>query len=386
MNKELLNGIGIVIDDEINEPGANIKRIIKHFEEKHIPLVKYLSLPDIKIIDSLQTISFLVLDWNLVKTEPENKLPAELINENKEANITFLQRLIEKCFCPVFIFTNENVEEIQKILIESGLYQNKKPDRIFIKHKSVLVQGRSLFSEIDSWITKTPSIYVLKKWQVEYNKAINDFFNNFQRFSPDWPLIMWKCFKDDGGNSSLQLGDLLTRNMQARMTPFDFSSTILDHQPRKIEKKELRMILEGERFITKLHPDDIGTGDVFKKTVDGKIKYWVNIRAQCDLLRKSNPKLYCLDGSIIEESKINKKDGYYIIEGQFSEKTANIIIGFIDGCIIEFKFYDLKIETWNNMKNERVGRILPPYINRIQQKYSSYLERQGLPRIPDKAI
>jgi hypothetical protein len=387
VSKDLFRGIGIVIDDEIGLTGANINRIIKHFEGKQIPLVKYSSLPDIKIIDNLQAISFLVLDWNLVNFELGVQIPDELINENNASNISFLRALIEKCFCPIFIFTNENITEIKRILRESNLYQSNKQNRIFIRQKSVMVQGRSLFTEINSWITKIPSVYVLKKWQDEYNNAVNTFFNNFQKFSPNWPLIMWKCFKDDGANASLELGNLLTRNMYARMMPFVFSDEILDHQPRKVGKQELRMILEGERFLTKLHPDDIGTGDVFKETVEGgKVKYLVNIRAQCDLLRKSNPDLYCLKGRIIDESKINKKGGYQIIEGQFSEKITNAIVGFVDGCIIEFSFYDLEKILWKKIKNNRIGRILSPYINRIQQKYSSYLERQGSPRIPNDAI
>jgi hypothetical protein len=125
MSKELFNGIGIVIDDEIDSTGANINRIIKHFEEKNIPLVKYTSLPNIKIIDNLQAISFLVFDWNLVNFIPGIRSPEEIINENNESNISFLRALIEKCFCPIFIFTNENIDDIKRILVGSNLYQKK---------------------------------------------------------------------------------------------------------------------------------------------------------------------------------------------------------------------------------------------------------------------
>ena len=41
---------------------------------------------------------------------------------------------------------------------------------------------------------------------------------------------------------------------------------------------------------------------------------------------------------------------------------------------------------WNNIKDNRIGRLLPPYITRVQQKYAHYLQRQGLPRIPKQAI
>ena len=34
---------------------------------------------------------------------------------------------------------------------------------------------------------------------------------------------MWKNFEEDGANKSFELGDLISRNLQTRMTPFGFS-------------------------------------------------------------------------------------------------------------------------------------------------------------------
>lgn len=31
----------------------------------------------------------------------------------------------------------------------------------------------------------------------------------------------------------------------------------------------------------------------------------------------------------------------------------------------------------------RVGRLLPPFVTRVQQRYASYLQRPGMPRIPE---
>ena len=69
------------------------------------------------------------------------------------------------------------------------------------------------------------------------------------------------------------------------------------------------------------------------------------------------------------------------------EKINHAVVAFLDdGKIIEFKFSDFEIKEWDDIKDSRVGRLLPPYINRIQQRYSLYMQRQGLPRIPDDAI
>jgi len=180
------------------------------------------------------------------------------------------------------------------------------------------------------------------------------------------------------------------------MSPFEFSDDILNKRGPGIEKDAIRKVLEGERFIRSNHlqANDIGTGDIFKEEyVDNgsnRIRYYLNIRAQCDLLRSSNPdkiELYCLKGRVIDENTINKKSGIPFIEGQFIEKVNHAIIGCIDdGIIIEFLFRDLKVKKWKDLKNKRIGRLLPPYITRIQQRYALYLQRQGLPRTPELAV
>lgn len=54
--------------------------------------------------------------------------------------------------------------------------------------------------------------------------------------------------------------------------------------------------------------------------------------------------------------------------------------------ILSFSLRKLSIKKWNDIKDCRCGRLLPPFITKIQQKYSSYIQRQGLPSIPKEAI
>jgi hypothetical protein len=387
---ELFNGIAVIVDDEINDSGKNINQIIKQLTDKNIPLVKYESLPNIKIIDHLQNISFLLFDWQLFEKMPGIDIPKDVQDQYDIDNIKFLSEFSKKCFCPVFLFTNGDIDSIETKLSNEGLYFNDKPNRIFIKHKSELTTNTKLFSEIEKWLSETSSMYVLKKWQFEYGKAINGFFNDFQGYSPNWPLVMWKTYNDDGADESLEIGDLLTRNVSTRMSPFNFDKEILSKEYSGVVKTDIQSILQGERYIESknLNPDDISPGDLFKEEGnDGISRYFLNIRAHCDLLRDSNPEIYCLRGRKIDESKINVHENYKINDGQFMEKSNNAIIPFIDErCIIEFLFKDLKVMKWNTKKNFRIGRLLSPYINKIQQKYASYLERQGLSRMPEEAI
>jgi hypothetical protein len=201
---------------------------------------------------------------------------------------------------------------------------------------------------------------------------------------------MRKTYKSDGVNPSVEIGDLLTRNLYARMSPFDFDGSILGKEYSKIDKTELRLILQGERYVKQeyLQKDDKQTGDLFKENDEnGNPKYWLNIRAQCDLVRHSNPDVYCLKGAMIDISLINSDTGPKFQNGQFIERVDNVIIAFIDnGVIVEFLLHDLEKFRWKDKQENRVGRILPPYINKIQQKYATYLGRQGLSRIPEDVI
>ncbi len=43
---------------------------------------------------------------------------------------------------------------------------------------------------------------------------------------------------------------------------------------------------------------------------------------------------------------------------------------------------DLVIKKFKELKDKRIGRILPPYITRIQQKCSQYIVREGTMPIP----
>jgi hypothetical protein len=51
-----------------------------------------------------------------------------------------------------------------------------------------------------------------------------------------------------------------------------------------------------------------------------------------------------------------------------------------------YEFKNLTIKKWSEIKSSRIGRLLPPHITRIQQRYALYMQRQGLPRTPEKAI
>lgn len=378
--KELFSGIGVVIDESIHEKTETkngIQKIVSSLQESNFPLLEYEELPDEEIIDKFKSVSFILLDWNLSNVQP---IPEATINDN----IDFISKLRNSCFCPIFIFSDEAPESIMAKLEENGLYKSNKSNLILVKNKSDIATSEELFSSLEEWLKKMPSMYVLKEWEKAKNEAKNQMLWDFFSAFSEWPRIISKSFKDDGSDINSELILLLQKSLSHRINPPTFDKSIIERQfGESVDKKSIRNLLETERFVTKNLPNYPFAGDVY--VVDGKYK--INIRPDCDIVREKK-NLYILQGTIVDESAINSdaRDSITFDSGEFREKINSCYFSFINGHIIEFKFRELYICEWKDIKNNRIGRILPPYITKIQQKYSFYLQRQGLPAIPDEAI
>lgn len=409
--KKLLSGIAIIIDDKIKKEDSQdlILKIRDQLKENHISILEYEDLPDNSEICNFKNISFILLDWQLFET-PEPGMPIDetlFINNN----IIFLKEINKFVFTPVFIFSNQSPDSIIRKLSDEGLYNEDSNNYIFIKRKQDILSvddTNLLFTEIENWLKETPSMYVLKEWEHSLNKAKRDLFWSFYETNHNWPSVLQKTFTDDGSDVNYELDNFIYKNITARTEQITFDDDILNQEDDNISKKDIRKILEAERFIKKgvLPPDIPFTGDLFEYEVDvnGSIekRYYLNIRPECDIARQKNPKLYCLECRILDEQRINSgnNDQISFNEGNFIEKSNNTYIPFIDdGKIIEVRFRNLKIFKWKEKpKNEngneidkmfketRIGRLLPPYITKVQQRYSFYLQRQGLPAIPEKSI
>lgn len=404
--KELFSGIAIIIDDEINDPNSSINNILKQIEDVAIPCVKYDELPDSSVIKHLRNAAFILLDWKLNKTITDEiheniKIPESLNEENDKKNIKFLKELQNQCFCPIFIFTNENVEDIEEKLQNNGLYHKEKCSIFLIKSKSDFTNQDSLFLELEKWIKEAVPIYLLKEWDNVYQNAKSKLFIDFQNGSSNWVNILWESFKKDGDtdvSASIELCNMLLKNITNRIS-YPLLENNIFQSIVSIDKNEITKVIEKTRFLSDniLDEKQPNTGDLFFFNEAEKDEYYyINIRPQCDLLRCNNPKLYCLkgkelkpvhiEGNCYKHANDNSEDPkkYYFTEGEFIEQKNNSIISWIhNGKIIEFKFKNLEIQKWNQIKNKRVGKLLPPFITHIRQKYATYIEREGLPRMPD---
>jgi hypothetical protein len=404
MAQNLFSGIAVVIDDELETPRALIRDIVSQIEQQSCPVIKFTSLPDDHVTSNLSAASFFIVDWNL-KTNAvqaaageggENiRLPERLNKKNTKDNIEFLKKLSQIKFAPIFIFTEEPVDPIRAQLKNAGLMTDEGANHIFVKQKSE-VKENGVFQVLSNWLLEVPSAYVLKQWEREYNIAKNGFFIDFYTQSHNWPIVLWKAYESDGVSPSVEVGALIGRNVLSRMTPFNFSLEThvknYDDQAGTRDpndsKTHVEKVLSGERFIPagRLHDQSIAPGDLFKKGD----KYYLNIRPDCDCIARDGAAQDTIDLYLIKGSKWTKKaviENFNRQYGNLQEKDNEaVVFGVIDGTTISFNFKDLVIQPWGAWKTSRKGRLLSPYLTRVQQRYAAYLQRPGLSRIPEHLI
>ncbi len=377
---ELFPGIAVIIDDEINRDITSlngIQKILKSLREKSIPFISYSELPNDEMIKNFHSASFILLDWNLSGIQP---IPEAIINDN----VQFIKTLKAICFLPIFIFSDEDPHAIEVKLQEESLYDNEDNNHIFIKRKIELDSCEKLFSEIETWLKNTPSVYTVKEWEKAIKDAKKEMLWDLYLICPEWPRILSETVKADGVDINSGLTAILQNNLAARVVPPSFDEEIISKEKGKVNKEDIRKLIECERFIrNNLLPDYPFAGDVY--VLDDA--YYINIRPDCDIVREPGD-LYLLKGNVVDESRINPDAKKAIIfdSGEFIEKINLCYIAFIDEKVIELKLRDLRVKQWNEIKTKRIGRLLPPHITKIQQKYSFYLQRQGLPAVPEVAI
>lgn len=430
---KLFQGIAVIFDDEISNPTSTISTIKEIIQSKNIPVAVYKEMPRQEIIPALSNASFVILDWDYTNSElsvdgdERLSIPAELKAEQDQNLIQFIRELLRFVFIPVFIFTSKSVDSIKTTLRDAGLWNDNKENRIFIKQKNDISSENLLFGAIEGWLKAMPSVYVLKEWEKNISRSKNAMFLDLYGYSPNWVKIIWDMLKEDTIENHREFGEFVTRTLNNRIGVYTFDEEIISAQ-KDISPEELRRVVEGERYLAyDVQPEQAYTGDLFKEGG----KYYLNIRAQCDLSRMDergvyNPLLYCIEGKKLrskdivtedirmttegtlvfgagkrfsldnmreickDEAKIqdfNKnfakhRNGIFFRKGVFLERNDKVIIGCVAGeQALQFDL-DICIKEYNTEKDKRIGRILHPYITRIQQKCSQNMVREGIMPMP----
>lgn len=394
--KDLMSGIAVAIDDKIGNADAAtsgdggsddlIIEIVNQLERKwNLPFYRADRMPSQDMWPSLlQSASFILLDWKLWPSGASH-----LEQDGIKENIRFLEQARDY-FVPVFIFSNENPEDIKRELPDT-IYRNGSPEKnfVFIQAKEKLLSAGSLdLDAVERWMRGNASVYVLKIWEKVFRAARRDLFGSMYTRNPDWPRVFWNAYKKDGVDPSFSLTHLINDSLRGRMETTAFEAEILA-DPRsetsRVPMDDLRALIHETTFQNTNFEDQIRCGDLFSQ--DGRT-FLLNIRPDCDCIPRnvSGPDevdLYCIEGKKMSNSDLRKK--YH--NGHFSERIdEGVVFAAVETKSIRFKFNTLRVEKFGQLKEQRIGRLLHPYMTRIQQRYALFLQRQGLPRIPEEAI
>lgn len=391
--KDLLSGIAVVIDDRIDVDADDdgdvaedsIVEIVQRLEQEwNLPCYKASSMPPEETWPGLlQTASFVLLDWKLWPNSA-----SQLEREGIEKNVRFLEQARDY-FVPVFIFTNENPKDV-KAHLPPKIYREETAGKsfLFIQQKDTLLSGGSLdLGVVEQWMRGNASVYALKAWNRAFLAARQELFGSMYDRSADWPKVFWKAYEDDGVDPGSSLTHLINDNLRGRMRTGSFEAeAFAAGAGEDVSMEDLRALIAEVSFQSKkaMPDNEIRCGDLFRRP---RGRFLLNIRPDCDCVPRGTESgevdLYCIEGKRINDSQLGRK----VQHGQIVEGIAEcIIFAVCEGRSMRFDFKKLHVEKFKELKQHRVGRILHPYLTRLQQRYALFLQRQGLPRIPEGAL
>lgn len=407
----IFKGIGVVIDDCIHEQEETkdlIVNLLQQTREVGVPCVLYNALPPQAELAHFTNVAFVLLDWELWEKPSTERVTEgvhagdELQQQGIRANIEFLNKLREICFAPVFIFSHLDPDRIKDSLRKAGLLQGQESAAfILVKAKSELrrtaeLPGFPLFDAIDLWVHANPAIYTLSKWRDAFTRSQNTLFWDLYNQNPAWPSVLWKAYEKDNDDPEHGLADILLRNMRARLLPLSLDPKSVSPGALPVPNQaSLRAVLERAMIVPETHltANKYASGDLFRSPSPDST-YWLNIRCDCDCAPRNGKGpastiLYLLEAKARTDKTLRKEECFDKDFGLLPGRHNIGLLFPVDGQLLQVEFKDLHQKSAGDLLSsgaKRIGRITPPHITYIRQRFALYLQREGLPRIPNEAV
>ena len=402
MIASLLNGCALVIDDEIDNPKSSVSKILAILETEGTLFIKLKDLPADNARANLSGISYIILDWD-IRSEAQSGLPESiqlgeaLGNVRLNDNMTFIKDMLKAYFIPIFIFSKQNIENIE-IKLKSDTEINQAFERrVFIKNKSELT-GKKVKSYLTNWLKKNRTVFALKMFEEQLNQSKNDFLVEVGGLDSEWANIVYNIIKIDhiGDDEepiqyllNLEFREFLTNSLLGRMNNIDFDMVKFLKKPQNIPNDHIGKIFESIKFYR--YSDDIDNGQAYEGDIyqryeneQSKNLYLLNINAVCDI-RKN--KMLLLQGKTKDKFRISNVAFYSLpcfaqkasIEFRFDDRYRIDKPDDLSTILIEEKDKQGIIKTFTY---RRIGRLIHPYITAIRSEFAHFIARQGIPRHP----
>jgi hypothetical protein len=384
-----LQGPVVFIDDQIENQTTEAHRLASQIRDSGRPLASYTSLPPSEHMPHWRSLGFLVLDWDLVPGSP-GLIGSSTLSEYQRLELfEWLESFTSTIFCPVFIVSAEDTSDIQRQIDENAkLAAVSATGRLAVFSKSSLLDD--FVGYIENWVSSRPALMALNIWSNEVEAATNRLFLDMDELASDWPVYVWSNAAADSVDPSFELASILSANLLHRINPLSFDVPAIREHEGPLSKVAMRRVLQGRTALSgeRLYATMVQPGDLFAGATDGE--FWLNVTPACHtVLNRPSPGsgeaepdkviLHLVRGQRVDRPVSKSKFGK-LKEQQDSPNTAVVHTLLGDDPVV-FDFRVPAIQPWGDLKDRRIGRVLPPYITLIQQQHSAFLMNEGLPRV-----
>lgn len=394
--RRLIDGVVVVFDDESRTEGSDAKTLIDELRSLGFPVVDYIEPParNKQLMRNIHGASCVVFDWNFSGeakslVDDDGNPIGRLGQSDREAyaeseRIDSLKLILKNTYCPVFFVTQEAIEPIALKLDGAGICKNGTHPRILFCNKMDLrTNAKQFWNKIAEWLSQAQPIYTLKTLEQAARMARQETFIALERH-PDWPMVLWGAYKNDGEDASVALSEFICRQITQRtIYKCVFSKRMMMSSSATGEGVE--EILAADRYmeIPATSREPFVAGDVFEINC----RWFVNVRATCDTIRCDPAELYllpCYDILALPEDYDINAHEVHDQGGQLVRWDKSFIIPCsISGKTVEVDFSRLNVQKISVDERKRIGRILPPFLTRLQQLFGAYVIREGLPVTPE---
>lgn len=223
MGKLNCRGIGVVIDDKVplsDEESVDdaIGEIVSQLKADGISLLRFREIPPEAEWNNFGTAAFLLIDWSLLSSVAEDSAKQAMKNRICD----FIKAVHDKAFAPIFVFSNQDGDEIKRFLQGRGIPTEMPGSYVLVKPKVEMREldatgNPKLIAEINDWIQATPAIKLFMSWGNDVLMARNQMFAEFYNKSHNWPSLLWKAYEEDDDDPSQGLSQVMFDNLKARI-------------------------------------------------------------------------------------------------------------------------------------------------------------------------
>ncbi|MFB2557041.1 hypothetical protein [Herbiconiux liangxiaofengii] len=374
------------MDDDYATDQTHAKAFYEALRFQGRPVAAYKEVPPSKHLDHWDGLSLVVLDWNL--SEPEGRIedvhiPDMAADAQRGELIDFLVSLLERYFCPVFIVSADEPNQIEKVLrAVEGFPVDSLGRRVRILQKD----DDDLLPKLELLVAKDPILSTFRVWEQQYQAAKNRMFIDLDVLGTDWLVYILEAAREDGTDPGYDIVNSLFGNLQHRVDPVAFDDALLASATLGDNSEAQRKVIHGRSVLPekRLYRSTIMPGDFFgkwrKSDPDGAI--WMNITPACYTIRgrtRAEVRLHLIRGLPENVLDTQKPGG---LRSKRNKETRSATIDVLhDGKAYKFDFGTLKTFSWSTVSKYRLGRLLTPYVTYVQQRHAIYLISEGLPAV-----